>query len=87
MIDVISSAIVIAFTTNFIMLLPWYSKLKEKLGKPFSCSFCMGWWVSVMIGVFNLHNLTMIEMLFVAFSAPFLTVLFERLLASLPIKL
>jgi hypothetical protein len=86
MIDVLASALVIAFTTNFIMLLPWYSSLKD-LGKPFSCSFCMGWWVSVMIGVFNLHNLTMIEMLFVVFTAPFLSVLFERLLASLPVKL
>ena len=86
MIDVITSSIVIAFTTNFIMLLPWYYKLKE-IGKPFSCSFCMGWWVSVMIGVFNLHSLTLIEMLFVAFTAPFLTVLFERVLASLPVKL
>ncbi|WP_185217527.1 hypothetical protein [Sphingobacterium mizutaii] len=86
MIDVISSALVIAMAVNFIMLLPWYNKLKEK-GKPFSCSFCMGWWVALAIGVFNLHSLAIIEMLFVALSAPFLSVLFERLLASLPIKL
>jgi len=86
MIDVLASALVIAFTTNFIMLLPWYNRLKS-YGKPFSCSFCMGFWVSVVIGVFNLHSLQMIEMLFVAFTAPFLTVLFERLLASLSIKL
>lgn len=86
MMDVITSSIVIALTVNMIMLLPWYNKLKEK-GKPFSCSFCMGWWVSVFIGLFNLHSLTLIEMLFVALSAPFVTVLFERVLASLPIKL
>lgn len=84
--EIISSSIVIAMVVNMIMLLPYYNTLKEK-GKPFSCSYCMGFWCALFIGAFGLHSLSLLQMVLVTLCAPYLSVLFERVLASLPVKL
>ncbi len=86
MVEVISSAFVIALVVNSLLQMPGYKYLK-KYGRPLNCVFCMCFWISVIIGVFNLHSLTTLQMLFVTLSTPFLGLLIERVKDALPIKI
>ena len=84
--EVLSSVFVLAMVTNMLMLVPFYNRLR-KLGKPFSCSFCMGFWIPLVIGLFGLHDLTITQWLFVTLASPFATEMLKRLKDALPITM
>ncbi|WP_313511609.1 hypothetical protein [Sphingobacterium sp.] len=86
MLEILAGTLVMAMVTNMMMLVPIYNRLR-KFGKPFSCSFCMGFWIPLSIGLFGLHDLSTLQWLFVTLASPFTTEMLKRLKDALPITI
>lgn len=86
MTDTIIYIIVIAMGVNTITSIPLYAYL-DKLGKPFSCVFCLSFWVCILIGMFNLQPLPIAHWLIVTLSAPYMADIMERIKNVLPIRI
>lgn len=84
--DIISYSIVIGMVVNMVTSIPLYSYL-DRLGKPFSCVFCLTFWICVFIGTFNLAPLPITQWLLVTLSAPYVADVMERLKNALPIRI
>ncbi len=84
--DIIGYSIVIGMVVNMITSIPLYSYL-DRLGKPFSCVFCLAFWICVFIGTFNLQPMPIINWLFVTLSAPYVADIMERIKNVLPIRI
>ncbi|WP_156169738.1 hypothetical protein [Sphingobacterium sp. IITKGP-BTPF85] len=87
MIDVITVSIVLALTTIFVTKLPYYSYLETKVGKPFSCVYCLSFWLTLLICGLNLIALPPFQLLLITAVTPVLATAFERLIDLLPIRL
>ncbi len=84
--DIIGYSIIIGMVVNMITSIPLYAYL-NRLGKPFSCIFCLTFWICVVIGTFNMAPLPITNWLLVTLSAPYVSDIMERLKNALPIKL
>ncbi len=84
--DIISYSILIGMVVNMVTSIPLYAYL-DKLGKPFSCVFCLTFWTCVIIGTLNLAPLPITQWLLVTLSAPYCAEVMERLKNALPIRL
>ncbi len=84
--DIIGYSIIIGMVVNMITSIPLYSYL-DRLGKPFSCVFCLTFWICVIIGTFNLAPLSIFKWLLVTLSAPYVATVLERIKDALPIRL
>lgn len=84
--DIISYSILIGMVVNMVTSIPLYSYL-DRLGKPFSCVFCLTFWICVIIGTFNMAPLPITQWLLVTLSAPYCADVMERLKNALPIRL
>lgn len=87
MIDVITTSIVLALVTIFVTKLPYYSYLENKVGKPFSCVYCISFWLTLVICGLSFIALPPFQLLLITAVTPVLAIVFERLIDLLPIKL
>ncbi len=86
MIDILIYIMLIGMVVNTITSIPLWSYL-DRLGKPFSCVFCLTFWICVFIGTFNLQPMPIINWLFVTLSAPYVADIMERIKDVLPIRI
>lgn len=86
MIDIIGYSIVIGMVVNMVTSIPLWSYL-DRLGKPFSCVFCLTFWICVLIGALNLQPLPLMQWMIVTLSAPYLADIMERIKNVLPIRI
>lgn len=86
MTDILIYILIIGMGVNTVTSIPLYSYL-DRLGKPFSCVFCLTFWTCVLLGAFNLQPMPIIYWLFVTLSAPYVADIMERLKNALPIKI
>lgn len=84
--DIIGFSIIIGMVVNMVTSIPIYAYLYS-LGKPFSCIFCLTFWVCVIIGTFNLAPLPIVKWLLVTLSAPYVARVLEGIKDALPIRL
>lgn len=87
MIDVLTVSIVLALVTIFVTKLPYYSILETKVGKPFSCVYCISFWLTLVICGLNMIALPPFQLLLITAVTPVLAIVFERLIDLLPIRL
>lgn len=95
MMEVLSSAIVIGCVVNMLRRLPFYNYFVDFCiwikpqwkGKPAKCAYCIGIYISLIIGLFRFHELTELQMVLVTCSAPFVSEFLYRKFDSLPIRL
>jgi len=68
----------IGLTLIYFYILKLPKKFKEvtgrNLSKPFSCSFCMSFWISL---IYLLWNTTILEAIFIGSTTPFIYLLVE----------
>jgi hypothetical protein len=78
--------ILVALLVNFLLMLPAYLNTVTKLklpSKPFQCSYCLGWWISLIISIVLWNP----EYIIVACTAPVVATAMERAFNALPISL
>lgn len=78
--------VLVSLFVNFILMLPAYQNTVSKLrlpSKPFLCSFCLGWWISLILSIVFLNT----DYLIVACTAPVLSTAIQRALDALPISI
>lgn len=71
---------------NTVTSIPLWSYL-DRLGKPFSCVFCLSFWICVLVGAFNLQPLPLYQWMLVTVSAPYVADIMERIKNVLPIRI
>ncbi|WP_316736258.1 hypothetical protein [Pedobacter aquatilis] len=80
----IQKVIILALVTNFLLMNPVYQLLVQNLPKkPFTCSFCIGWWIGIGYTLITMKP----ENILVAAASAVVATLIDRYLNSLPIKL
>ena len=87
-------AIMIAMSVNTLWSIPlynrfqdWTSKRGRIIGKLFNCIFCTTFWICVIIGAINAHDMKDWQWVLVTLSSPYLADLLKRLRDALPIKI
>jgi len=77
--------IVIALAVNTMFAIPLYTRYIARFGKPFSCIFCMAFWVCVLIGAITfITPLPLIYWMVVTLATPYLASLLKKIIDNLP---